>query len=44
MFNLSFSDGHVESGKADRFFKLEPEGLRRWNNDHEPNWFPGWPY
>jgi prepilin-type processing-associated H-X9-DG protein len=44
MFNLSFSDGHVESAKADRFFKLEPEGLRRWNNDHEPNWFPGWPY
>jgi prepilin-type N-terminal cleavage/methylation domain-containing protein/prepilin-type processing-associated H-X9-DG protein len=44
MFNLSFSDGHVESGKADRFFKLESEGLRRWNNDHQPNWFPGWPY
>ena len=37
MFNLGFCDGHVESGKPDRFFKLRDEVIRQWNNDHEPH-------
>lgn len=41
MFNIQFADGHIVSGKPDRFFKWEVESLRRWNNDYEPHWFPG---
>jgi prepilin-type processing-associated H-X9-DG protein len=36
-YNLTFADGHVESGKPDRFFKLRDDVLRRWNNDNQPN-------
>jgi prepilin-type N-terminal cleavage/methylation domain-containing protein/prepilin-type processing-associated H-X9-DG protein len=38
MFNIQFADGHIESGKPNRFFKLEAAPMRRWNNDHEPRW------
>jgi prepilin-type N-terminal cleavage/methylation domain-containing protein/prepilin-type processing-associated H-X9-DG protein len=38
MFNIQFADGHIESGKPTRFFKLEAAPMRRWNNDHEPRW------
>ena len=37
MFNLGFCDGHVQSGKPDRFFKLSDEVIRQWNNDNEPH-------
>jgi prepilin-type processing-associated H-X9-DG protein len=49
-FNISFTDGHVESGPPSRFFGVG-NGLlgnaniaRRWNNDHQPHLdrFGGW--
>jgi prepilin-type N-terminal cleavage/methylation domain-containing protein/prepilin-type processing-associated H-X9-DG protein len=36
-YNLTFSDGHAESGKPDRFFKMKDEIIRRWNTDNLPH-------
>jgi hypothetical protein len=42
MFDIQFADSHIESSKPTRFFKLEAEPMRRWNNDHEPHWGDPW--
>ncbi len=49
-FNISFVDGHVESGPPSRFFGVGDAShgnatiARRWNNDHQPHLdrFIGW--
>jgi prepilin-type N-terminal cleavage/methylation domain-containing protein/prepilin-type processing-associated H-X9-DG protein len=45
LFNVAFSDAHVESLPARRLFERSPQNISRWNNDHEPhreNWPPNW--
>jgi prepilin-type N-terminal cleavage/methylation domain-containing protein len=37
MYNLSFADVHVESGKPAKYFKWEDAIIRRWNNDNQPH-------
>jgi len=37
-FNISFADGHVESGAPSRFFEVGNATIaRRWNNDNKPH-------
>jgi prepilin-type N-terminal cleavage/methylation domain-containing protein/prepilin-type processing-associated H-X9-DG protein len=40
-YNLTFSDGHAESGKLARFFKMNDQTIRLWNTDnisHQEFW------
>lgn len=34
-YNISFSDGHVETIRSESLFKQDHNALKRWNNDNE---------